>query len=367
MWPSASPELGSRGPGRGRARGTRCQRLVDLVFPVAGEGDGGFGAVGYVEFHHGAGADEAAFAHPVVGAHGDDEGAGADEVAGDAVAAVGLPPVGGFLAVAADVDAVDVGGVKVVDDADVEHEVAACPGFGYVDGAAEPDGAVAGEAGVLPEGGQLHEGPGGVVVVGACPAEAFAFVAGVGAGLQLGGGDEAFYVGEAAGDVGEGGVGFDFFAGGPGEGVGAAPGGLDEADMDAGEVGEEAAGEVIGDGGEGAGVFWGAEGPGGGEVFEGGEAGSAVDFEEVDFGEACALDFAFAFTGLGEFPFHVGLAGAEPDFADVEAGAGDLGVADGDDEGVGAASGAGGEDGFPGAVGGGFGHEGLVTEGYGDF
>src|SRR5690606_26450263 len=115
--------------------------------------------------------------------------------------------------------------------------------------------------------------------------------------------------------AGAGGIGEEGGFVHPGLECAAAPGAVDDAD---GRIQRavQGDGEVAGDGAEFAGAFRGGGRPaavGGGE---GDGGGVALDVEVADEREAGGGDFFPGIGGVAEGPFHVGLAGGEPDLAD---------------------------------------------------
>jgi hypothetical protein len=115
----------------------------------------------------------------------------------------------------------------------------------------------------------------------------------------------------------------------------------------------EGGAEVVGDGGEAGDGEWVAGFPLGFHVIDGGIGLQFGDGEESEVGVCGGVDGGLGVFGAGEGPFHVGLAAADPDFADEDVGEGDgLGAA-ADDEVVGAAGGFAGQADDPAAVGGG--------------
>lgn len=162
------------------------------------------------------------------------------------------------------------------------------------------------------------------------------------------------------------GVGFEEVAADPGFGSAATPGVVDEADGDVEHLVEdatveEAHGAEVADGGRGAGL------PGAFEVVLGFLGADLRDGDEADVGEFGRGDFEVGVPGGTDGPLHVGLAGAEPDFADEHVGeiAGG-GTLDGDFGRLGV-RGDGVEGDSPFAIGTGFRSLGLAGEGNFDF
>ena len=181
-------------------------------------------------------------------------------------------------------------------------------------------------------------------------------------GFGFGGGEVFFFDDPAVHEGFEMGVGFEEVTADPGFGSAAAPGVVDESDGDVEHLMEDAAVEEA-DGAEVADSCWGAGLPGAFEVGLGFLGADLRDGDEADVGEFCGGDFEVGVPGGADGPLHVGLAGAEPDFADEDVGevAGG-GALDGDFGGLGA-----GGDGVKGdgpfAIGTGFGSLGLAGEG----
>ena len=158
------------------------------------------------------------------------------------------------------------------------------------------------------------------------------------------------------------GVGFEEVAADPGFGSAAAPGVVDESDGDVEHLVEDATVEEA-DGAEVADSCRGAGLPGAFEVVLGFLGADLRDGDEADVGEFGRGDFEVGVPGGTDGPLHVGLAGAEPDFADEHVGeiAGG-GALDGDFGGLGV-RGDGVESNGPFAIGTGFGSLGLAGEG----